>query len=102
MWSALVASVVLIRRRLSAGGRESLGAVELGVIVFSLATVALGAPAAWAEPHAFVRILSPLFVFLLIAGLRDGSRALLLPAVFLLPWLATETAVQAVFVWRNF
>lgn len=102
VWSALVASFALIWRRLSAGGRESLGAVEVGVIVFSLAAVALGAPAAWAEPHAFVRILSPLFVFLLIAGLRDGSRALLLPAVLLLPWLATETAVQAVFVWRNF
>jgi hypothetical protein len=102
VWSALVASVVLIWRRTSAGGRESLGAVEVGVIVFSLAPVALGAPGAWAEPHAFVRILSPLFVFLLIAGLRDGSRALLLPAVLLLPWLAVETAVQVVFVWRNF
>ncbi len=96
MWLALGATGHLVWNK-----RAKLGPVECSAALFALLAVFLANPEIWADSYAYGRAMSPLFVWLAMAGVASRQAWMAAPLAMVIPRITAQLATHLLGIWRG-
>jgi len=96
MWLSLGTSGLLVWDR-----RRRLGPVECSAALFALLAVFLANPEVWADSYAYGRAMSPLLVWLAMAGVASRQIWMAAPLAMVIPRVAAQFATHWPGIWRG-
>jgi hypothetical protein len=96
MWLALGTTGFLIWNK-----RTKPGPVECAAGLFALLAIFLANPEVWADSYAYGRVMSPLLVWLAVAGVASRQIWMAAPLAMVIPRIVAQFTTHLPGIWRG-